>query len=124
LIIKISDQRRLFFIYFSRVQSYLTTVEAAEAADAFVKRESRAYMELFVNIIQLLSPMQLAHLKTAPNIQPLVPHLPLVCHTLLHQANAMVSSNNTSSGSDGRHPATAAAVVRVPQIQMIQEESS
>ncbi|KAL4520674.1 hypothetical protein Ndes2526A_g05222 [Nannochloris sp. 'desiccata'] len=106
-------------------ESYLTTVDAATAADAFVKRESRAYMELFIKIIQLLSPMQLAHLKTAPTIQPLVPHLPLVCHLLLDEANAMVSptnttpENNVSSGdSDDKN----AAMVDVPLIQMINDK--
>jgi hypothetical protein len=100
-------------------------IEAAAAGDAFVKRESRAYMELFVNIIQLLSPLQLAHLKTAPNLQPLVPHLPLVCNLLLQQANAMVSSDDTTPGnnvsSDGSNGKNVSGVVDVPQIQMINE---
>jgi hypothetical protein len=99
-------------------------LDAASAADAFVKRESKAYMELFIRIINLLTPLQLAYLKTSPIIQPLVPHLPLVCHLLLQQANVMVSSdevtpgNNASSkGSDDINP----AVVQVPRVQMIYE---
>lgn len=104
----------------------MTTVEAAAAADAFVKRESRAYMELFVNIIQLLTPLQLAYIKVAPHLQPLVPHLPLVCHLLLEQANVMglssregtTGANTSSDGSADKNPA---AVVEVPRIQMINE---
>jgi hypothetical protein len=106
-------------------ESYLMTVDAATAADSFVRRESRAYMELFVNIIQLLTPLQLAHLKTAPNIQPLIPHLPLVCHLLLQQADVMGTSDdnipNKKQSSDGSDGNNAGTVVEVPRVQQINE---
>jgi hypothetical protein len=89
-------------VCFSLLQCFLLATDAANASDEFLAKEGRAFMNLWIGAIQVLTPMQTAVVLTS--CRPLVAHLPDVCNMLLHNGtdnnNYPIIEGQGYSGSD------------------------
>jgi hypothetical protein len=77
----VKPEFKLFFTL-SLLQCFLLATDTANASNEFLAKEGRAFMDLWIGAIQVLTPLQTAVVLTS--CRPLVPHLPDVCNMLLH----------------------------------------
>ncbi|KAL4519065.1 hypothetical protein Ndes2526B_g00169 [Nannochloris sp. 'desiccata'] len=68
-------------------ECFLLATDAANASDEFLAKEGRAFMDLWISAIQVLTPVQIAVVLTS--CRPLVPHIPEVCTMLLSNQPAV-----------------------------------
>jgi len=75
-------RNEVVFSFFS--WCFLLTTDAANVSDEFLAKKGRAFMDLWVGAIQVLTPVQTTVVVTS--CRPFVPHLLDICNMLLNNS--------------------------------------